>query len=123
MGPWGCKRVGHLATKQQQQYKYFKRVKGKKDSQSLVGAKCKVIKHCFIKSNLMRALHIMGFPGGSDGKESVCNAGDPDSIPGLGRSPGGGHGNPPQYSCLESPMDGGAWGATVPGVKQSPLRD
>ena len=43
----------------------------------------------------------MGFPGGSDGKESACNAGDLGSIPGLERSPGGGHGNPLQYSCLE----------------------
>ena len=45
----------------------------------------------------------MGFPGGSDGEESVCNVGDPGSIPGLGRSPGGGHGNPLQYSYLEYP--------------------
>ena len=45
----------------------------------------------------------MGFPGGSDGKESACNAGTLGSIPGLGRSPGGGHGNPLQYSCLENP--------------------
>ena len=45
----------------------------------------------------------MGFPAGSEYKESACNAGDLDSIPGLGRSPGGGHGNPPQYSCLENP--------------------
>ena len=52
---------------------------------------------------------IMGFPGGSDGKASVCNAGDPGSIPGLGRSPGEGNGSPLQYSCLENPMDGGAW--------------
>ena len=44
-----------------------------------------------------------GFAGGSDGKESSCNAGDLDLIPGLGRSPGGGHGNPLQYSCLENP--------------------
>ena len=44
-----------------------------------------------------------GFPGGSAGKEFTCNAGDPGSIPGLGRSPGGGHGNPLQYSCLENP--------------------
>ena len=47
-------------------------------------------------------------PGGSDGKESACNAGDPGSIPGLGRSPGGGYGNPLQYSCLEKSMDRGA---------------
>ena len=45
----------------------------------------------------------MIFPGGSDGKETACNAGDLDSIPGLGRSPGGGRGNPLQYSCLENP--------------------
>ena len=45
----------------------------------------------------------MGFPGGSDGKESACNVGDLGSVPGLGRSPGEGHGNPVQYSCLENP--------------------
>ena len=48
-------------------------------------------------------LCVLGFPGGSDGKESACNAGDLGLIPGLGRSPGGGHGNPLQYSCLENP--------------------
>ena len=46
-----------------------------------------------------------GFPGGSDGKEFACNAGDQGSIPGLGRSPGEGNGNPLQYSCLENPRD------------------
>ena len=50
------------------------------------------------------------FSGGSDGKESACNTRDLGSIPGLGRSPGEGHSNPLQYSCLENPMDGGAWG-------------
>ena len=49
-----------------------------------------------------------GFPGGSDGKEFACNVGDLGSIPGLGRSPGGGHGNPLQYYGLENPMDRGA---------------
>ena len=49
------------------------------------------------------------FPGGSDGKGSACNAGDPGSVPQLGRSPGEGDGNPLQYSCLEKPMDWGAW--------------
>ena len=49
-----------------------------------------------------------GFPGGSDGKASARNVGDPDSIPGLGRSLGEGNGNPLQYSCLENPMDRGA---------------
>ena len=47
---------------------------------------------------------LLGFPGGSDGKESACNAGDPGSIPGLGRFPGEGNGNPLQYSCLENAM-------------------
>ena len=51
-----------------------------------------------------------GFPGGSDGEESACSAGDLGSIPGLGRSPGEGNGSPLQYSCLENPMDSGAWG-------------
>jgi len=50
----------------------------------------------------------MGFPGGSDGKESTSNAGDLDLIPGSGSSPGKGHGNPHQCSCLEDPMDRGA---------------
>ena len=58
-------------------------------------------------------------PGGSDGKESDCNAGDPGSIPGLERSPGEGNGNPLQYSCLENSMDRGAWRATVHGIEKS----
>ena len=58
----------------------------------------------------------LGFPGGSDGKESACNAGDLGSIPGLGRSPGEGNGNPLQYSDLENSMDRGAWQAVVHGV-------
>ena len=59
-----------------------------------------------------------GFPGGSEGKASVCNAGDPGSIPGWGRFPGEGNGNLLRYSCLENPMDGGAWWATVHGVQR-----
>ena len=55
----------------------------------------------------------MGFPGGSDGKESACNEGDLGLISGSGRSPGEGNGNPLQCSCLENPMDGGAWWAIV----------
>ena len=58
-----------------------------------------------------------------DSKESACNArGDPGFIPGLGRSPGEGHGNPLQYSCLENPMDRGAWWAIVHGVTKSRTR-
>ena len=60
-----------------------------------------------------------GFPGGSHGKESACDAGDPGLIPGLGRSHGEGNDNPLQYSCLENPMDRGAWQATVHGVTKS----
>ena len=60
-----------------------------------------------------------GFPGGSDGKESACNEGDLDLIPGLGRSPGEGNGNPLQHSCLENSMDRGARQATVHGITKS----
>ena len=59
------------------------------------------------------------FPGGSDGKECTCNVGDLGLIPGVGRSPGGGNGSPLQYSCLENPMDRGAWQSTVHGVAKS----
>ena len=61
----------------------------------------------------------MVFPGGSDGKASVYNAGDPGSVPGSGRSSGEGNGNPLQYYCLENPLDRGAWYATVHGVAKS----
>ena len=60
----------------------------------------------------------LGFPAGSDGKESAFSGGDLGSIPGLGSSPGGRLGNPLQYSCLENPQDRGAWWATVYGVKE-----
>ena len=53
------------------------------------------------------------FPGDSDGKQSAYNVGDPGSIPGLGRTPGQGNGNPLQYACLGNPMDTGTWKATV----------
>ena len=62
---------------------------------------------------------LLGFPGGSDSKESACNAGDPDSIPGSGRSPGEGNDYPLQYSCLENPMDREAWQATVHEITKS----
>ena len=64
-------------------------------------------------------MKILAFPGSSDDKESAYNAGDPGSIPGLGRSPGEGNGNLLQYSCLEKSMDRGAWWATVHGVAKS----
>ena len=59
---------------------------------------------------------LLGFPGGSAGKESSCNAGDLGSVPGLGRCLGGRNGNPRQYSCLENPMDKADWQATFHGV-------
>ena len=60
---------------------------------------------------IARLRYVFGgdFPGGSDGKASADNAEDPGSIPGSGRSSGEGNGNPLQYSCLENPLDGGAW--------------
>ena len=62
---------------------------------------------------------VLGFPGGSDCKESACNSGAMGLIPGSGRSPGEGNGNPLQYSCLENPMDRGAWRATAHVVTKS----
>ena len=73
-----------------------------------------IYKLLFIHCNNM-----IGFPGGSEVKASACNAGDLGSIPGSGRSPGEGNGNPLQYSCLENPMDRGAWWTTVHGVAKS----
>ena len=64
-------------------------------------------------------VYILGFPGSSGGKESACNVGDPGLIPGPGKSSGEGNGNPLQYSCLDNPVDGGAWQATVHGVSKS----
>ena len=64
--------------------------------------------HIYIHTYVYVYIYI-DFPGGSDGKASVYNAGDLDSIPGLGRSPGERNGNPLQYYCLENPMDRGAW--------------
>ena len=74
-----------------------------------------------MKSNYNQELYLplMGFPGGSDGKDSACNVGDLGSIPGLGTSPGEGNGYPLQYSCLENPMDRGVWWATLHGVIKS----
>ena len=71
------------------------------------------------KLRCLRSRMVSGLPGGSDGKAPVYNVGDPGSIPGSGRSPGEGTGNPLQYSCLENPMDRGAWWATVHGVAKS----
>ena len=61
----------------------------------------------------------LGLPGSLDSKESACNVGDLSLIPGSGKSPGGMHGNPLQYSCLENPMDRGAWRTIVHGVAKS----
>ena len=75
--------------------------------------------HMLQNAHWYDALSFLGFLGGSDSKESTCNAGDLGSIPGLGRSPGEETGYPLQYSCLENSMDRGAWRATVYGVAKS----
>ena len=75
-----------------------------------------------MEKNLRASNGSFGFPCGSDGKESACNAGDPGSIPGSGRSPGEGNGNPLRYSCLENPMDREAWQATVHEAAQNWIR-
>ena len=67
-------------------------------------------------------IDMYSFPGGSEVKASACKAGDLGSIPGSGRSPGKGNGNPLQYSCLENPMDWGPWWATVHRVAKSRTR-
>ena len=72
-----------------------------------------------LKSLLQNHSSKASIPGGSDSKKSACNAEDPGSIPGSGRSPGGEHGDPLQDSCLENSMDKGAWWATVHGVAKS----
>ena len=70
-------------------------------------------------ANFLPALNQAGFPGGSDGKESACNAGGPVSFSGLGRSFREGNGNLLQYSCLENPIDRGTWRATIHSVTKS----
>ena len=74
--------------------------------------------HAFFKRNLSKLVNL-GVAIESEGKVSACNAGDLGSIPGLERSPEEGNGNPLQYSCLENPMDGGVWWATVHWVTKS----
>ena len=75
--------------------------------------------HCSTPPIIKILLMSLGFPGGSEVKASACNAGDLGSIPGLGRSPGEGNGNPLQYSCLENPIDREACWATIHGVAKS----
>ena len=74
-----------------------------------------------VKGKLSRSIK-KGFPGSSDGEDSARSVGEPSSIPGLGRPPGEGNGNPPQYSCLENPMDRGAWWASLHRVTKSRTR-
>ena len=74
------------------------------------------------ENKMQNIILINGSPHSSAGKESACNVGDMGSIPRSGRSPGEGHGNPLQYSCLENPMGRGAWQATVHGAAKSQTR-
>ena len=71
-----------------------------------------------VSTNILFIQFLLGFPGGSEVNTSACNAEDLDSIPGSGRSPGEGNGNPLQYSCIENPMDREAWWATVQSISQ-----
>ena len=76
----------------------------------------------YAKRRSYKYIFSRGSPGSSDGKESACPMGDPGRIPGLGRSPGEGIGNPLQYSCLENSMDRGVWWATIHGVAKSQIQ-
>ena len=79
-----------------------------------------IFHYCILSTFVVRIIDVaMGFPGGLNSKESTCNARDMGSVPGSGKSHGGGHGNPLQYSCLENPRDRGTWQATVHGVPKS----
>ena len=84
---------------------------------SMQSISCEMPEWMTLESRLVG--EISGFPGGSDSKESACNAGDLSSIPGLERSPGGGHGNPRQCSCLENPHEQKSLWTTVQGVTKS----
>ena len=86
------------------------------------GGRSRRIGKVYRKGVLQASTLSEGFPGGSEGKESACNAGDPGLIPGSGRGPGGGHTNPLHDYCLERPMGRGAWWATVHGVAKSQTR-
>ena len=88
----------------------------------MVGEKLTSCSRMFLSEVVFNHLHIFFIPGGSVGKESACNAGYPGLIHGSGRSPGEGNDNPFQDSCLENPMDRGAWWATVLGVAKSRSR-
>ena len=89
------------------------------NSSYTIGQGTKVIPFAnYVHSNFISVTSKVGFPGSSAGKEFACK-GDPSSVAGSGRSPGGGHGKPLQYSCLENPMDRGLWWAAVHGVTKS----
>ena len=76
--------------------------------------RCNILRKDFLPDKV-----IPGFPGGSDSKDAACKVGDLGSIPGLGRCSGEGNGNPLKYSCLENPVDRGAWWVMVHGVTNS----
>ena len=91
-------------------------------SASIVTSFLLIVPWALLDNLQISTLKHTGFPGGSDGKESICNAGDLGSIPGSGRSPGEGNDYPLQHSCLENSMDRGAWWATAHGAAKSQTR-
>ena len=118
--PWSGNQMPHAATKTQRSQIFwlhwvFIAVCGL----SLVAASEGYSLLWWVGFSLWRLLLLQGFPGGLEGKASACNAGDLGSIPESGRSPEEGNGNTLQYSCLENPMNGGAWEAAVLGVAKS----
>ena len=78
-----------------------------------------LVNSSLISQSFVISFRVIGFPGSLDGKASAYNVGDPGSIPGSGRSLGEGNGNPLLYSCLENPVDRGAWWGTVHGVTKN----
>ena len=112
---FGCNAVAHLDYSTVYKKLVYALGNQKNPCESLY---CSICFFAVFGAEPAKCLEYACIPGGSDCKESACNAGDLGLIPGLGRSPGEGNGNTLQYSCLENSMDRGAWWATVHGVRR-----
>ena len=118
--------VAYAAVKEQSQYSiigmeeiYLSRTKDDSVEDSTTGNSEELLWRDMVFSSFICGQSKQGIPGGAGSKDSACNSGDPDSIPGSGRSPGEGNSDPLQYSCLENSVDRGAWRARVHGVTKS----